>query len=77
MGRRQTPGHRGGRCPSLGPQGLLEALGPLDQRVRILELFHFLPAIRICNDKFVIVTIRLAADFVEEPRVLALEEPNH
>jgi hypothetical protein len=53
------------RGPSLGPQGILEALRPLNQSVRILELLDFLPTIRKCNDKFVIVTIRLAPDFVE------------
>jgi len=52
-------------------------LRPLDQGVRIGEMLHFLAAIRICNDKFVIVTIHLAPDLVEQPRVMTLEEPNH
>ena len=54
---------RGGRRrPALGAQGILQALRPLDQSVRVLELFDFLAATRKCNDKFVIVAIDLAAN---------------
>ena len=74
--RRRAP-TGGGRHPSLGAQRFLQALRPLDQGVRVLELLDFLPAIRKCNDKFVIVTVGLATDFVKQPRVLALEKPDH
>ena len=60
----RPPPQRGGRDPSLGPQRLLQAVGSLDQGVRVLELFDFLPAIRKGDDKFVIVTIGLMTDFV-------------
>ena len=40
-------------------------------------MLDFLPSIRKCNDKFVIVTVHLAANLVEQPRVVTLEEPNH
>ena len=56
------------RCrgdPSLGPQGGLEALRTLDEGVRIPKLLDLLPPIRKRNDKFVIVTVRLPADFVK------------
>ena len=34
--------HEGGRRPALRTQGLLQAVGPLDQGVRVLELLDFL-----------------------------------
>jgi len=37
---------------------------PLDQRLRVVELLDFLPSTRICNDKFVIVTVGLTPDLV-------------
>ena len=63
--RRPPAPQRGGRIPSLGPQGLLETLRTLDEGVRVLELFDFLPPVRKCYDKFVIVTVRLTTDFVK------------
>ena len=38
-------------------------------------MLDFLVAIRKCNDKFVIVTVSLAAYFIEQPARLALEKP--
>jgi hypothetical protein len=40
-------------------------------------VLDLLPTIRKCNDKFVIVTVRLAPDFVQQPRIASLEEPDH
>jgi hypothetical protein len=45
--------------------------------MRIGVLLDLLPAIRKCNDKFVIVTVGLTTDFVQQPRIASLEEPNH
>jgi hypothetical protein len=45
--------------------------------VRIVELLDFLPSIRKRNDKFVIVTVYLTPDFVEQPRLVPLEKPDH
>jgi hypothetical protein len=45
--------------------------------VGVVEVLDLLAAIGKCNDKLVIVTIRLAPDFVEQPRVVTLEKPNH
>jgi hypothetical protein len=45
--------------------------------MRIGKMLDLLAAIRKCNDKFVIVTIRLAPDLVEQSRVSSLEKPNH
>jgi hypothetical protein len=50
--------------PALGAQGVLQALRALDQCVRVVEMLDFLAAIRICNDKFVIVTVGFPPDFV-------------
>jgi hypothetical protein len=59
------PAQGSGRVPPLCPEGLLETVGTLDQGVRVLELFDLLPSIRKSNDKFVIVTVRLAPDLVK------------
>jgi hypothetical protein len=64
MNWRPSPEADGGRSPSLGAQRFLKAVGPLDQGVRVLELFDFLPAIRKGHDKFVIVTVGLVTNFV-------------
>jgi hypothetical protein len=45
--------------------------------MRVGVVLDLLPAIRICNDKFVIVTISLAPDFVQQPRIPSLEKPDH
>jgi len=49
----------------------------LDQRVRVLILFDFLPTVGKRKHKFVIVTIDLAADFVEQPCCVAFKKPEH
>ena len=72
-------GRAGGRrrLPALRAERLLQPLRPLDQGVGVGVMLDLLAAIRKCNDKFVIVTIRLAPDFVQQPRVVTLEKPNH
>lgn len=40
-------------------------------------MLDLLAPIGKCNDKLVIVAIRLAPDFVEQPRVVTLEKPDH
>jgi hypothetical protein len=45
--------------------------------MRICVVLDLLAAIRKRNDKFVIVTVCLAPDFVQQPRVASLEKPDH
>jgi hypothetical protein len=52
-------------------------MGALDQRVRVAKLLDLLPAIRKRNDEFVIVTVGVTADLIEQLGVLTLEKPNH
>ena len=40
-------------------------------------MLDLLASIRKCNDKFVIVTVCVAPDFVKQPRVASLEKPDH
>ncbi|HET7698549.1 MAG TPA: hypothetical protein VFK57_22730 [Vicinamibacterales bacterium] len=40
-------------------------------------MLDFLAAVGKRDDKFVIVTIRLPPDLVEQPRVVPFEKPNH
>src|ERR1051325_11952808 len=49
----------------------------LDERNRILELLDLLLSVRKGHDKFVIVAVDLTTNFVEQPRRLAFEEPDH
>src|ERR1043166_1928117 len=74
-----THGRAGGRRghPAVSPQRFLQPVRSLDQRDRVLELLYFLPSVRKGDDKFVIVTVHLTTDFVEQPRCLLLEEPDH
>jgi hypothetical protein len=58
-------------------EGILEALRPFDQGVGVRILLDFLPSIRKCNDKLIIVPVGLTADFVEQARVVSFEKPNH
>jgi hypothetical protein len=45
--------------------------------MRISELLDLLATIRKRNDKLVIVTVDMTADFVNQLGVMALEKPNH
>jgi hypothetical protein len=49
----------------------------LDERDRVVKLLYFLMSIRKRDDKFVIISVDLSTDFVEQPRGLTLEEPDH
>lgn len=40
-------------------------------------MLDFLPSIRKCNDKLIIVAVGLTADLVEQARVVSFEKPNH
>jgi len=52
-------------------------VGSLDQIVRVPKVLDLLSSIRICNDKFVIVTIGLPSNLVQQPRVAPFEKPDH
>src|SRR3954462_15024649 len=45
--------------------------------MRVGVVLDLLAAIRKCNDKFVIVTVGLAPDLVEQPGVVSFEKPDH
>jgi hypothetical protein len=63
--------------PSLLPQRLLQALRSLNQAVRIGELLDLLPTIGKRKYEFVIVTVHLAANLVQQAGGVALEKPQH